>query len=396
MNSFAGVSAIILAAGEGTRMKSAKPKVLHEILGVPMINHVLGTLKTLGRISTVLVTGFSSDVIDREVRTSFADMDISFAHQDRRLGTGHAVGVGLKRVPEKSDHALVLMGDMPLVSSASMRKLLETHSRTKSVITVATALVESPAGYGRVIRSFAGKVIGIKEDHECTETERSIKEINTGVYCFSIPFLKAYIPRIQNNNAKKEYYLTDLIHMAAASPEGSITGLRIPFEEAGGINDRLHVAEAEKVLLRRHQERLMQSGVSVVMPETVYMESNVKIAPDTVIEPSVSLKGRTAVGRNCLIGKGSILRDALIEDNVVLGPYSLISGATVRAGSTLEPFTKLKGAPARQQPEKKPDEKETSPAARTRAEAAAGADKAAEKKATTQRKTGRRRRRKKS
>lgn len=401
MNSFSGVSAIVLAAGEGTRMKSTRPKVLHEILGVPMINHVLGALKTVGRISTVLVTGFGSDLLDREVRAGFGDMELRFARQDKRLGTGHAVGVGLKRLTQQAEHALVLMGDMPLVSAVSMKKLLETHMRTKSVITVATALVDNPAGYGRIIRSFAGKVIGIKEDNDCTETERSIKEINTGVYCFSVPFLKAYIPRIQNNNAKKEYYLTDLIHMAAASPEGGITGLRIPFEEAGGINDRLHVAEAEKILLKRLQARLMQNGVSVVMPDTVYIETAVKIATDTVIEPSVSMKGRTVIGKNCLIGKGSILRDAVLEDNVVLGPYCLVSGASVRAGSMLEPFTKIKGTQAKQPSAKRASDKAgaqawVQPTVETGGEEKSGKEKPPEKKAQTPRKGSRRRRRKKS
>jgi bifunctional UDP-N-acetylglucosamine pyrophosphorylase/glucosamine-1-phosphate N-acetyltransferase len=335
------MAAIILAAGEGTRMKSTSPKLLHPILGVPMIFHVLAALRPLGRMPVILVTGFGGDVLQREIAPSFRDLDLRFTTQKTREGTGHAVKVALKSVPAGVSDVLVLMGDMPMVSTGSMRKIIDLHLRTHCVITIATAMLDDPSGYGRVMRSFSGKVIGIKEDRDCADPEKDVKEVNTGVYCFSLPLLRASIPKLHNDNAKKEYYLTDLVHMAASEPTGNVGSVRIPSEEANGINDRYQASEAEQILLGRLLRQLMRDGVSILRPGTVYIENAARISPDTVLEPSVMVKGKTVIGKACIVGAGSILADTVVEDQAVIGPYCILEGATVRSGSRLEPFTKM-------------------------------------------------------
>jgi NDP-sugar pyrophosphorylase family protein len=244
-------------------------------------------------------------------------------------------------VPAGVRDVLVLMGDMPMVSTGSMRKIIDLHLRTQCVITIATAMLDDPSGYGRVVRSFSGKVIGIKEDRDCADSEKDVKEVNTGVYCFSLPQLRASIPKLRNDNAKKEYYLTDLVHMAASEPTGNVSSVRIPPEEANGINDRYQASEAERTLMDRLLRQLMRDGVSILRPETVYIENAARISPDTVLEPSVMVKGKTAIGKACVIGAGSILKDTVVEDQAVVGPYCILEGATVRSGSRLEPFTKM-------------------------------------------------------
>lgn len=339
-------AAIILAAGEGTRMKSTRAKVLHPILGVPMIFHVLFSLRTLGPIPTVIVTGFGGDLLEKEIRKNISSMAFRFILQSKRMGTGHAVKIALRQVPKNTQHVLVLMGDMPLVSASSMKRLVDDHVQNKSVMTVATAMLDNPAGYGRILRSFAGKIIGIKEDRDCIETEKTIKEINTGAYCYSFAFLKTFINKLRNNNAKKEYYLTDLLHMAAATAGGNIGSMKIPPDEANGINDRKQIAEAEKILLRRLQSRLLHEGVSMMLPGTVYIENSVRISTDTIIEPSVILKGKTSIGRSCTIGAGSIIRDSTVGDDCSIGPYCIIEGSMLQRGSSVDAFTRMSGAGA--------------------------------------------------
>ncbi|MFH1435398.1 MAG: NTP transferase domain-containing protein [Pseudomonadota bacterium] len=331
-------AAIILAAGEGTRMKSGYPKVLHGILGVPMIFRVVQSVLALGSIPVTLVTGHGNQLVSKEINKRFQGKNIRFALQSQRLGTGHAVQTALKSVPPHAQEILVTMGDMPLISSQTYSKLIEATRKNKTAITVATATMENPAGLGRIMRAFSGKLIGIREDRDSTGKERAIREINAGVYCFSGPFLRSHINRLSNKNSKREYYLTDLIEIAASNPSGPVESVSISPEEARGINDRNEIAEAENILLRKVRARLMREGVSIIMPETVYIEESVTIAPDTVVEPRVILKGKTSIGRGCRIGAGSIIIDATIAGNIDIEPYCVIEKSNVTKPGRISSF----------------------------------------------------------
>ena len=333
-------AAIILAAGEGTRMKSRHPKVLHSILGVPMIFRVVHSVLALGNMPVTLVTGHESQLVSKEINKRFQGRNIRFALQNQRLGTGHAVQTALKNVPPGAQEILVTMGDMPLISSHTYSKLIEATRKSKAAITVATATMENPAGLGRIMRAFSGKVIGIREDRDCTGKERATREINTGVYCFSGPFLRSHISRLSNKNSKREYYLTDLIEIAASNPSGPVESVSISPDEARGINDRNEIAEAESILLRKVRTRLMREGVSIIMPETVYIEESVIIAPDTVVEPRVILKGKTSIGSGCRIGAGSIIIDTTIAGNIEIEPYCVIEKSNVTKPGRIASFEK--------------------------------------------------------
>jgi bifunctional UDP-N-acetylglucosamine pyrophosphorylase/glucosamine-1-phosphate N-acetyltransferase len=335
------LACIILAAGEGTRMKSSLPKVMHPLLGVPMIFHVLRSVMHFGDIPTVIVTGHESDMLKREIARSFPSKHIRFALQRKRLGTADAVKAGLTEVPSRCRNVVVLMGDMPLISAGTIGRIIFEHTRFNSAITVGTATLENPSGYGRVIRSFSGRIIGIREERDCSQDEKKIKEINTGVYCFSLPFIRSYIKNIKNDNTTREFYLTDIVKISASVPSAHIGTLGIPAEEARGINDRIEVAEAENLLLSRVRMGLMQSGVSMILPKTTYIEASVKISPDTILDPSVVIRGETVIGKGCRIGAGCVITDAIIEDGATIHPHCVIVKSVVRRNTQVGPFAKV-------------------------------------------------------
>ncbi len=335
------ISCIVLAAGEGTRMKSSLPKVMHPVLGTPMIFHLLRSITESGEFPIILVVGRAGNLIKEEVQKKFPSQNVRFAWQRKRLGTADAVKAGLPFVPQGCKNVVVLMGDMPLVSSETISRLVTQHRHQRCDATIGTALLENPTGYCRVIRSFSGKIIGIKEERECNPDEKKIKEINTGIYCFSLPFLKSYIKVIGRNNAAGEYYLTDIAQIAASLPATHITTMNIPLLEARGINDRMEIAAAENALLDKIRGKLMRSGVSMLLPHTIYVEPSVKISPDTVIEPSTVIRGNTVIGCKCTIAAGCNIIDSTIEDGAIIHPHCVIVKSVIRRNTQVEPFTAI-------------------------------------------------------
>jgi len=316
------VAAIILAAGKGTRMKSSVVKVLHPVAGRPMILWPVAAARAAGAAPVVLVVGHQADA----VRSMFqADPDIRTALQAEQLGTGHAVACARGELADFNGTVLILCGDTPLLRSETVRDLIAFHREQGASLTVLTATVDNPYGYGRVVRDSSGRVVRIVEQKDATPAEQAIREINSGIYCMEAGFLNANIDSISSDNAQQEFYLTDLVSIA---DDKGLTCLGRPTDDADeimGVNDRVQLAEAARILRRRINNDLMCAGVSLIDPALSYIDHGVSIGPDTVVYPNCSISGATTIGSGCII-----------ESNVSIKESSLGNGCHIKAGSVLE------------------------------------------------------------
>ena len=312
----ANVLAVILAAGKGTRMKSALPKVLHRVGGRPMLQHVLEAATFGGAASHVVVVGFGADQV--EAAMAGQDGHIDFVIQAEQLGTGHAVQQAKNQLAAGTGPVLVLCGDTPLLTGPLLKDLVDRHCQSGVLATVLTARMPDPSGYGRVIRNAAGQVSRIVEQKDATPEELAVNEINTGIYCFERQPLLAALEGLTCNNQQGEYYLTDVIGILAG--QGGAIGAVIAADprETMGINSRIQLAEAEKILRRRKLDELMDAGVTIMDPDTTYVDSSVTIGADTVIYPFTWLEGATCIGANCEIGPNTRLQDCLVGDAAVI------------------------------------------------------------------------------
>lgn len=347
--------ALVLAAGEGTRMKSETPKVLHRVCGRSMISWVLDALEELacsGRIDRILVvTGKGAAEVEREVGERAACVV-----QEERKGTGHAVMTAAPQVD--ADELLVLTADTPLITAATLGALVEKH-REGAAVTILTAEVDDPTGYGRILRGAGGGVERIVEEGEAGPDEKGIREVNTSTYVFRWPDLREVLPEIGTANAKGEYYLTDAVALLARAGEPISAHVAGDAHEVMGVNSREHLAEAESLMRRRINRRWMAEGVTMEDPSTTYIGGEVTIGRDTVLRPLVFLEGTTEIGEGCVIGPNvriadsrlgggvtveqATLRECELEDGVSVGPYaSLRPGSVLRAGSKAGTFVETK------------------------------------------------------
>jgi bifunctional UDP-N-acetylglucosamine pyrophosphorylase / glucosamine-1-phosphate N-acetyltransferase len=328
-----GLTAVILAAGEGKRMRSRQPKVLHPMCGRPLIAYPLRLARALAD-RVVLVVGKQAD----DVRTA-AGPDVRTVEQTERLGTGHAV------LQAKADCGtgtiVVLAADMPLLQQETMEALVTHHRATGAAATILTALVARPKGYGRIVR-LGGRVTGIVEDRDATDDQKKIAEINTSVYCFEASRLWSALEQVQPNNDQGEYYLTDAVAILARAG-ARIEAVTVPDEaEALGVNDRAQLAVAATIQRRRILDRLMLAGVTILDPVTTYIEDTVTIGPDTVIHPQVMIQGPTTIGSDCLIQSGCQISSCQLGDRIHLKPYCVMTESVVEDGAILGPFCHLR------------------------------------------------------
>lgn len=303
------MTAVILAAGLGTRMKSDIPKVLHKVNGLSMIEQVIRVLKKAGCEDCLVVTGFKGEL----VREALGD-SVSYAVQKDQLGTGHAVMQAEDYLRKRSGHVLVVCGDTPLLRAETVRRLMDTCREKKAAAAVLTAEMADPTGYGRVLRDKDGHMLRIVEQKDGTEEELAVKEINTGTYCFEIPALLAALPRLTPENAQHEYYLTDVFSLLIRDGRSVIPVAADDAEETMGVNSRVQLAAAEKVLRLRKAEELMASGVTIIDPERVYIGADVTVGRDTVLYPGTILEGKTTVGARCVLGPDTQLTDVTCGD----------------------------------------------------------------------------------
>lgn len=327
---------VILAAGMGTRMKSDVHKVLHKICGRTMVEHVLTQVSQVQPEKIITVVGHDAQDVKKTLgdRTEYAD-------QPEQLGTGHAVLQTAPLLADKEGVTLVVSGDTPLLTAATLNKLLQYHTEKGAKATILTAEAPDPTGYGRIVRNDLGIVERIVEQKDASHEEAAIQEINTGVYCFDNQALFAALKQVTNDNAQGEYYLTDVIAIMRKAG-GIIAAYRMKnFEESMGVNDRVALAAATKVMQQRINHDFMMNGVSMIDPATTYIDVGVQIGQDTIIEPGVQIQGQTTIGRHCVVGAHSLLVDATIEDNVHI-TSSTIEQATMRRGSDIGPNSHLR------------------------------------------------------
>ncbi|UAB70333.1 bifunctional UDP-N-acetylglucosamine diphosphorylase/glucosamine-1-phosphate N-acetyltransferase GlmU [Vibrio sp. SCSIO 43132] len=327
-------SAVILAAGKGTRMYSNKPKVLHTLAGKPMAKHVIDTCSGLGAQNIHLVYGHGGD----QMKTVLAEEPVNWVLQAQQLGTGHAVN---QASPEFADDekVLVLYGDVPLISSETIENLLE--AQPTGGIALLTVMLDNPMGYGRIVRK-NGPVVAIVEQKDATEEQKLIKEINTGVMVATGGDLKRWLANLKNENAQGEYYLTDVI--AAAHDEGRAVEAVHPVSpiEVEGVNDRAQLARLERAYQQANAQKLLEQGVMLRDPNRFDLRGTLQCGMDVEIDTNVIIEGNVSLGDNVVIGSGCVLKDCEIDDNTVVRPYSVIEGATVGEECTVGPFTRLR------------------------------------------------------
>jgi bifunctional UDP-N-acetylglucosamine pyrophosphorylase/glucosamine-1-phosphate N-acetyltransferase len=331
-------AAIILAAGKGTRMKSGLCKVLHPVAGRPMILYVIDAVRACGVNKIVLVVGHQA----ADVMRHCPGPDIEFAVQEPQLGTGHAVAAAAESFRGYSGEILILCGDIPLITPETLATFQRFHQEHFSRLTVMTTHVENPHGYGRIVRNDQRELTGIVEEKDATDNQKKIAEINTGTYIAQSDLLFSLLSRIKNHNAQSEYYLTDIIREAVNE---SITVHGFVLEnglEASGINTREELARASTVVWDQVRRRLMDSGVTLLDPGTVYVSSSVTIGPDTVIHPVAHISGEATIGSNCVIESGAYILDSMIGDNVQILQGSRLNGAQVEEGTVIGPMAHLR------------------------------------------------------
>lgn len=329
-------SAIILAAGKGTRMKSKLYKVLHQVCGKTMVEHVLGQLEKAKIDNIVTVVGYGAESVENTIGKRSA-----FALQKQQLGTGHAVMQTEKLLGNVDGETLVVSGDTPLFRAETFNKLFEYHHQRHAAVTILTSNTPAPTGYGRIVRNDVGIVERIVEEKDASAKEKEIHEINTGVYCFDNQKLFAALKKINNNNAQGEYYLTDVIGIMKQAGE-IVTAYRMPdFNESMGVNNRVALAQANRIMRQRINEELMMNGVTMIDPATTYIDAGVQVGRDTVIEGNVVIKGNTKIGSDCFIGAGSRIIDSTIHDGVKV-ISSTLESAEMHDGSDIGPNSHLR------------------------------------------------------
>ena len=330
---------VILAAGKGTRMKSAMPKVLHPLAGRPLIEHVLCTVDALKTASTVLVVGHGAD----KVKAALAHRpNLQYVVQSPQLGTGHALQQAEPALKGKKGNVLVLYADVPLLEASTLQRLVETHRNAKAAATVLTAELTDPYGYGRIVRDAGGRVERIVEERDASSAQRAIREINSGIYALSIKPLFEHLNRLAADNAQEEFYLTDLIAMLRQSDLRVETLCLDSAGELRGVNSRLDLADLSQEVRQRKNRLLMMSGVTLEDPATTYVDAAVTVGEDTVLGPGVRLEGRTTIGEGCRIHAGCRLTNATVEDNVVVLDYCVIVESSVGKGAQVGPMAHIR------------------------------------------------------
>lgn len=327
---------LILAAGQGKRMYSNYSKVLHKIGASTLLEHVITTAQHIvPNQKPIVIYGH----LGESLKKTLSQMNVTWIEQAQQLGTGHAV---LQALPHIHDQArvLILLGDVPLISVATLNKLLATTPN--NAVGMVTAYIANPTGYGRIKRNAQQQVIGIVEEKDATDDEKKITEINTGIYVVPAADLKKWLPQLENNNAQKEYYLTDIIAKAVKENIDIHTVEPLMTEEILGVNNRVQLAQLERAHQLQLAETLMQQGVTLRDPARIDIRGNVKVGKDVVIDVNVIIEGNVHIGDNCVIGANCILRDTTIAANVTILPFSHLDGATIADDCVIGPFARLR------------------------------------------------------
>lgn len=332
------LAVIILAAGMGKRMKSDIPKALHPVLGRPMLSYVLDAVEELTPKKTVVVVGHGSE----EVKKVSSSKKIVYVNQSRQLGTGHAANCASDALKNFKGNILILNGDYPLITARSLKKFINSHDKKKADISILTAIVDDPTGYGRIKRDDNHNVMAIVEQKDANSEEKYIDEINSGTYCVKSTFIWKALNKVNTKNSQKEYYLTDIVEQANKNSLNINGNMVSDSEEVMGVNDRSELSYVESLLKWRTNEKLMHSGVTFIDPETTYVSPRVKIGHDTTIYPNTHIYGNTQIGRNCVIGPSTWIEDSKLGNGITIKSSCYISSAAIKNEVTIGPFAHIR------------------------------------------------------
>lgn len=329
------MSVVILAAGKGTRMYSDLPKVLHPLAGKPMVQHVIDAATKTGARQVHLVYGHGGDLL----KSALAHCDLNWILQSAQLGTGHAMQQAAPYFTDDED-ILMLYGDVPLISPATLARLLAT--RPEGGVSLLTVKLADPTGYGRIVRNGAGEVVGIVEHKDATDAQRRIDEINTGILAANGRDLKRWLSQLNNDNAQGEYYITDVIAMAAAEGRHVVAVHPDRLSEVEGVNNRLQLSALERVYQREQAETLLLAGVMLLDPTRFDLRGALTHGRDVTIDANVIVEGQVTLGDRVVIGAGCVIKDSVIGDGCVVSPYSVLENAVLEADCTVGPFARLR------------------------------------------------------
>jgi bifunctional UDP-N-acetylglucosamine pyrophosphorylase / glucosamine-1-phosphate N-acetyltransferase len=328
--------AVILAAGQGTRMKSKLYKVLHPVCGKPMVQHVVDQVMKLNIQEIVTIIGHGAEMVQAQLGDSSL-----YALQDQQLGTAHAVRQAQDMLEGKAGVTIVVCGDTPLIKAETMEALFKHHEELAAKATILTARIEDPTGYGRILRNTEGLVEKIVEHKDASEAERKINEINTGTYCFDNHALFEALKNVSNENVQGEYYLPDVIEILKKQGEVVSAFQTNEFEETLGVNDRVALAEAERIMRGRINADHMRNGVTIIDPANTYIETDVEIGQDTVIYPGTMIKGKTVIGSECQIGPNTEISSCEIGNETVIR-QSVAHNSSIGAHVNIGPFAHIR------------------------------------------------------
>ncbi len=328
---------VILAAGLGTRMKSGLAKALHPVAGRPLIQHVLNAASELDPDKIVLVLGHQAD----RVKNAVSEYRTEIVLQAEQLGTGHAVQQARAAIDAAAGPVMILCADTPLLTSRTLKSAVELHLKSRAAVTLITARIENPFGYGRVVRGKTG-VMRVVEEKDATAAQKRIKEVNAGIYCFDPKFLVSSLTLLGKNNAQGEYYLPDTIELARKKKRGVAALLCSDTDEIMGVNSRYDMSRAEAVMRQRINRRWMAEGVTMFDPETTFVGTEVFLGRDVVLYPNVRIEGRTKIGDGCVIYPGSRIIDSVIAGSVTVKDCSVIEESDIASGASIGPFAHLR------------------------------------------------------
>ena len=331
-----------MAAGLGTRMKSRRAKVLHELGGAPLIAYVVRAAQALEPRSIITILGHQAEEVERAVLAEVGEL-ASFVIQERQRGTGDAVE-SARRVLEDSDSlVLVLSGDVPMIRVETLQKLIEQHNNNAAACSILSVRLENPTGYGRIIRDESGAFRKIVEQRDATEDERQVREINSGIYCFEAKALFDALRKVEPKNDQGEYYLTDVAEIILASGGNVSVYLINDAREVSGVNTRAELAEFENLVRRSAIRRLMiESGVTFIDPSHAYISAEAQIGRDTIIHPNVTIEGKTVIGEGCVIRAGARITNSRLGDNVTVKDHSVIADSQIESNCSVGPFAHLR------------------------------------------------------
>src|ERR1700693_3904049 len=331
-------SIVLLAAGKGTRMRSELAKVLHRAGGLPLVEHSVRAYQHLKPAQLLVVVGHQAD----EVSAVVTPLGAQTVLQQPQRGTGHAMQVARRAIRRSAKLALVVPGDAPLLRTETLAALLDTHRRGEAAATILTAELDDPTDYGRILRDSEGRVQAIVEENSCTPEQRAIREVNSSIYCFTLAKLWPCLNSLRPDNAHRELYLTDVIGLLRQNNERVLAYVAPNPQEILGCNTRAALADVDRIFRARKTAELMESGVTIYLPETVVIDPEVTAGPDTIVEPGVQLLGKTRIGARCKIQKGSSLLASRVDADGVVAAHSVLDSCRVWPEAKIGPFSRLR------------------------------------------------------